>query len=297
LSLIAEGQRLTTTVWLPDAGQAPLLEGAIVHAVGMYLAHPDLNRNVAYLELKVQGPEHLSFLRWLGHDPRFDAPLSDAQALVAAAVGTPVHVAGKVDSYIPGRAIRIRDHDGVIELFTPQEKGLHQGAEIEAVGFARAGPVPQVDQAEWRLDGTSAAQDDRRELRLASQVLDTPPKLAAARQPVHLTGVVTWSSEDGERFFLQDQSGGVLVKPDPGALPGYVSGLQITVEGVTSMGDFAPEVRARRVVPGGTLSAPEAPLVTLEQAQSGSEQNRWVEMKGFVRAVEDRGNLAQLDLT
>ena len=301
LSLIAEGRRLNTTVCLNEAGRAPLLEGAVVHAVGMYLPHLDINNRLVNVELKVQGPENLQLLHWLGRDERFDGAAVPASDVARLGAGTPVHVSGKINSFAPGRLITIRDSSGLLELYTPQEKGLHLGAEIEAVGFRTGDPaLPGVEQAVWRMRDAAAAtakSPDRSTLRLAAQVLETSFEQAAAQQPVVLSGVATWSSEDGGTFFLQDPSGGIRVTMEPGGkFAGYVGGLGVTVSGVTSMGQYAPEVTAHAITVAATMSPPEAPQISLEQALTGAEQNRWVEMKGYVHAFEAKGPWVQLDL-
>ena len=53
-------------------------------------------------------------------------------------------------------------------------------------------------------------------------------------------------------------------------------------------GTFTPEVELRESVAIGPLGQPPARTITLEQALSGAEESRRVEMRGYVREGADR---------
>jgi two-component system, cell cycle sensor histidine kinase and response regulator CckA len=303
LSLIVEGHRLNTTLLLGESDQAPLLTGAIVHVLGMYLAHLDINKHLASIELRVQGAENVHALGWIYKDPRFDQPTTRIVDMQQVSPETWVHVAGRVDSFLPGRTVTIRDSTGLLELNTPQERGLHVGAEIDAIGYRSSrGGEASVDQALWRPLGSSAPSpsitSSRSTLNLAAQILELPLEKAAAQQSVQLSGVVTWGAEGDRSFFLQDRSGGLRVTVDPKVeFSGNPIGLGAEIRGVSAMGNFAPEVIATWVRLGTAMSPPEPQRISLEMAQTGASEGRWVEMEGYVRAVETTKLWTQLDLT
>jgi signal transduction histidine kinase/CheY-like chemotaxis protein len=302
LSIICEGHRIDTIVWLNEAGQAPLLTGAIVRAVGLYLPQVDINNRLVTLELRVQGTENLSVLGWLDKDPRFDAPTTRIADVAQAPAGARLHVAGRIDAFAPGRSATIRDATGLLELRTPQERGLHVGAEIDAVGYrSPEGGDIRLEQVLWRQHSgaaLTASDADRAVLNLAAQVLDLPAEKAVEQQPVSLSGVVTWGDETARFFFLQDRSGGVRVDVDPKSDFQTISaGLELAVTGVTAMGEYAPEVIYQHGRVGLSRSQPEPQRISLEQALTGANEAQWVEMEGYVRGVESASPWTQLDLT
>jgi two-component system cell cycle sensor histidine kinase/response regulator CckA len=301
LSLVVEGHALTTTIWLTAPGQAPLLSGAVVRALGIYLQRTDINKHLTGIEFKVQGVENLKIVGWLDIDPRFDTPKSMMADVAQMSAGAGVHVVGKVDSFSPGSRVTLRDDSGLLEIRTPQVSGLHVGAEIEAIGVRSADNVEvHLEQAVWRLRGApnEAAPVAKTELNLAIQVLELPTERAAARQPVKLTGVVTWGSNDTRFFFIQDRSGGVKVTVPPDVkFTGINAGLSAVVTGVTVMGEYAPEVMLQQVVVGVSMSAPEPQKISLEQARTGGSEALWVEMEGYVRSVESIDSFTRMDLT
>jgi signal transduction histidine kinase/CheY-like chemotaxis protein len=303
LSLISEGRRIETLVWLNEAGRAPLLSGAIVRAIGMYLPRVDINGRLVGMELRVQGTENLSILGWLDKDSRFDLPTTRIADVAKAPLHGWIHVSGRIDAFAAGRSATIRDGTGLLELRTPQERGLHVGAEIDAIGFLSADASDlHLDQVLWRPSSrgaaNAAAPAEKAVLKLAAQVLELSPERAAAQQPVELSGVVTWGADGARFFFLQDRSGGVRVIVDPKLeFSGAASGVAMVLTGVTAMGEFAPEVIYRKGTVGESVSQPEAQRISLEQALTGASEARWVEMVGYVRAVEDAAPWAQMDLT
>jgi len=302
LALISEGHLLDTFLWLSQSGQAPLLKGAWVRAVGTYIPRVDMNDRLVSISFLVQGAERLEILGMLDKDPRFDPPINRISDLARMPSGVRVHVAGKVDSFVPGRTVTILDETGLVELRTPQERGLHVGAEIEAIGYRSSEPgEAYVDQALWRPHDRTAppeAPQARVTLGLASQVLGLPLEKAAAGQPVKLSGVVTWGAEGYRSFYLQDRSGGVRVTFDPSVhFAGNPCNLAVEVSGVSTMGEFAPEVIAQQARFDTMMSPPEPQKLSLEEAQTGASEGRWVEMGGYVRAVETVKPWLQLDLT
>jgi signal transduction histidine kinase/ActR/RegA family two-component response regulator len=303
LSLISEGHRIDTLLWLNESGQAPLLTGAIVHAVGLYLPRVDINKRLVGLELLVQGTDNLSVRGWLDKDPQFDLPTIRIGDVPQALPGAKLHVAGRIDSFSPGQSATIRDESGLLELRTPQERGLHVGADIDAIGYRSADASdPHLDQVLWRPHSgaalSTAAPANNAVLNLAAQILELSPEKAAAQQPVKLSGVVTWGADGARFFFLQDRSGGIRVTAGPKVeFAGMPPGVSAVVTGVTAMGEYAPEVIFRDGSVGASMSQPEPPRISLEQALTGASENQWVEMEGYVRAEERAAPWTQLDLT
>jgi len=302
-SLVSEGYRLSTNVWLNQAGQAPLLAGSVVRVRGVYVGRVDIDNRLQTIDLNVQGVENITLVGLLEKDPRFTLRKQSVANLAGARPGSEVHVVGRIQSFTPGRNVTIQDDTGILELRTPQARDLHIGADIEAIGIvAGSGPDLHLDQALWvakdRSTAINAPPGPSAVIKLAAQVLGLPHETAAAQQPVQLTGVISWGSPDARFFFVQDRSGGVRVELGPKLMTSNLSaGLGVTLSGVSAMGIFAPEVVARRLDGWSAMSPPEPQRITLEQAQTGESEARWVEMEGYVRGVESAPPWTQLDLT
>ena len=70
----------------------------------------------------------------------------------------------------------------------------------------------------------------------------------------------------------------------------------VKVDGVATMGEFAPVITNAIVHQTGSMSLPDAPLIGLEDAMTGTEDGRWVQMRGYVRKATEGTNSIQLQL-
>lgn len=114
-------------------------------------------------------------------------------------------------------------------------------------------------------------------------VRNLAPTDSAKRLPVRLHAVVTYLF-DARAFFVQDQSAGIFVG-NGSETPSLSSGDFVTLEGVTSAGEFAPIVVPSKleILSHTHLPAPER--VTYEELITGREDSQWVEINGVVRAA------------
>jgi signal transduction histidine kinase/ActR/RegA family two-component response regulator len=111
---------------------------------------------------------------------------------------------------------------------------------------------------------------------------------------VRLRAVVTYYDPASTEFFVQDATGGIYVSL---AKPIHVtSGQQVEITGITSPGDFAPEVSQSdvRVLGPGVLPAPRK--VSIGEMASGHEDSQWVESEGVVHAATVDGQRLILDV-
>ncbi|MEO8353013.1 MAG: sensor histidine kinase, partial [Chthoniobacteraceae bacterium] len=111
---------------------------------------------------------------------------------------------------------------------------------------------------------------------------------------VRVQGVVTWTSNVPQLFFVQDATGGVAVTGpcDRQVRDEIKPGVIVDVQGVTAGGDAAPSITARpkslleiKVLGEGEM--PEPSRVTGAQLKTGAFSDEWVEVEGVVRAVEN----------
>ena len=205
----------------------------------------------------------------------------------------------------PGQSLTLRDDTGQLVIETVQPETLPRGARVEIVGR------PIREEFGWTLQdpifrraeaGAFPSSRGLQRLRLTEQVTRLTPEEADRHQAVSLRGLITWFDERAPFFYLQDASGGVRVRAPPGwrreVGAGYLRG-SIELSGVTLSGAHSTaEVELFELSNFmGSLGQPPARGITLEQALSGAEEFRRVEMRGYVRQVRTEGNWTRLELT
>ncbi len=284
----------------------PQLVGARIRFRCVYVATRDPSGSLQDIAGWTSRQDDIKVLSWLADDERFSLPRTPIDRLDQMSKQPWVRIAGELRAQEPGRSITVRDESGQVVIPTAQPEMLAQGSAVEVVG--RAVPADfgwTLQQPLFRRTGSLArpllalqgpGQAPLR-LRLAEQVLELPPDLAEKRFPVTLRGVVTWLDERAEFFYLQDASGGVRVRHPPRRVGGLSAGSQLSLSGVTTRGDYLPEVEMLEVAYLGTQALPPVRGVTLEQALSGAEDGQRVEMRGFVRHVTTENGWTRLDLT
>jgi PAS domain S-box-containing protein len=126
-------------------------------------------------------------------------------------------------------------------------------------------------------------------LQTAAQIRQLTPAQAARHYPVHLRGVVTFFDQNQFFRFIQDPTAGIyFYLPDRPLTPAPAlrAGEWVTLEGVTSPGEYAPIVTAQRIQVLGMGEYPAAKPVTFQDLVSGAEDSQFVELQGIVRSVQ-----------
>jgi signal transduction histidine kinase/ActR/RegA family two-component response regulator len=145
------------------------------------------------------------------------------------------------------------------------------------------------------LSGVLCAAPPRpRVLDSAAQIRNLPVEQAALGLAVKLRAVVTYYDPDSNEFFVQDATGGIYVSLEKTI--SVTSGQQVEITGITSPGDFAPEVAKAeaRVLGRGVL--PAAAKVSIDEMASGHEDSQWVESEGIVHGAAIDGQRLILDV-
>ncbi|MFZ5496727.1 MAG: ATP-binding protein [Verrucomicrobiota bacterium] len=304
--VLCEDRLINLRLQLSGTDPIPQLLGARIRARCVYVATRDPAGNLQQIDAWTSRRGDLELLGWLADDERFKLPRTTIEQLAAAAEQPWVRVVGEVRAQDPGKSLTLRDETGQIVIKTAQPDIMPEGVAVEIVGrpapaefgvtlveaiFRQTGPL-----ARSLLTVQSPGQAPLR-LRLAEQVLELPPDLAEKRYPVTLRGVVTWSDERAEFFYLQDASGGVRIRRPAGRGASLPVGSSLVLNGVTVRGSYLPEVELLEATYLGTQALPPVRGVTLEQALSGAEEGQRVEMRGFVRQVSEEQGWTRLDLT
>ncbi|HEX5484084.1 MAG TPA: PAS domain S-box protein, partial [Terriglobia bacterium] len=124
-----------------------------------------------------------------------------------------------------------------------------------------------------------------------SQIRSLNPQQAALAYPVRLQAVVTYYGGPGWEVFVQDATGGIYVDIKDGA-PQIHAGDLVEVTGVTSPGDFAPEVIHPAFHVLGKAPLPSAQEIPIERLLTGSKDSQWVKVEGIVHSSQsDRGGI------
>ncbi|HLP25183.1 MAG TPA: hypothetical protein VK477_05875, partial [Acidobacteriota bacterium] len=301
--LLSEGWLVNARLLLQPGEPVPQLDSTRVRVRGVYVGTKDPSGNLQRIDVWIPSRQHIETLGSLHNDPRFSLPRTPIGSLGQADPKAWLHVAGKVVQQDPGQSLVVRDDTGQLIIRTPQLGKLSPGDDVNVVGRRAGGGL------EWTLSEPVFRSFVRpvplrrvgvvggpAKMRLAAQVLELRPEEAAQRLPAEINGVVSWAHPRAGFFFLADTSGGLCVRLAAGVTPPAV-GEGVVVHGTTRAGAFAPELAVETVMPVGGLSVPAPRSVTLEQALTGAEEARWVELRGFLRGVEPDGSWLRLDFT
>ena len=293
LNLVADNTYLTAWVHLDDPTQpVPDLQGKLVRIRGIYSPTLDPLGKLALLVLWTPGLSQVETIGSLADDPRFSLPVSSSKDLTGADPKALVRVAGVVRSQQSGEAVTIWDDLGQIRVLTKQRQPVHLGDWIEAIGYPKIEGYDRLLQSGlFRLAekpdleaNTNAANGAR--LHLADQVRSLGLESLASQPAVSLEGEVTWADAQTGFIFIQDSSGGIRVQQNRLASGRRIqTGMLLDVDGVAAMGEYAPLVTNAVAHPAGTLDTPVAPLISLEQALTGTEDGHWIQLRGYVRAA------------
>lgn len=118
----------------------------------------------------------------------------------------------------------------------------------------------------------------------AEQVRNLKPEEGARGYPVRLRAVVTYYRFSDRDFFVQDDTAGIWVDTQ-GADFSLRPGQLIDLEGTSSAGDFASEIRAQHVQVLGETPLPTPLKASGEELISGKLDSQWIEAEGVVRSA------------
>jgi signal transduction histidine kinase/DNA-binding response OmpR family regulator len=103
-------------------------------------------------------------------------------------------------------------------------------------------------------------------------------------RPVQFEGVVAHVPAGTRSAYVLDETGGILVN-GLDEQRRFVPGTRVRIEGVTTVGAFAPEVNAVAIAILGAGRLPAARPLDFKEVFSGREQHQWVSISGVGRRV------------
>jgi PAS domain S-box-containing protein len=131
-----------------------------------------------------------------------------------------------------------------------------------------------------------------------AQVRELASAMAEKGIPVNLQATVTLNlaMPSWGMMFIHDDSGDIFVNPGTNS-PSIIEGDRISVQGVTTAGDFAPIITASQITRIGAGQRPPPIPTTVGQLQVGNLDCKYVELTGWVRNTRIESRLGRLDLS
>ncbi|HEY3755031.1 MAG TPA: ATP-binding protein [Opitutaceae bacterium] len=314
-NVLTHDRLITVHVLFRERETMPELVGDAIGLDGVYVPTLDPTGRAQSLVIWTPSIDLVKVNGSATADTHFSLPITPIDELGSVPLEQWVHIAGRVQARVPGRSVTLRDEQGQTTIQTEDPETYKEGDYLEAVGRRSGlGVRLGLEDVFFRHDvnptrvthATLPADAARVRFRLAEQVMSMRPEQATQGLRVALTGVVTWSDKRHRLFYFADSSGGIEVHMPPSrnfpAGRGYFlevpdPGEMVLVYGKSAYGAFAPEVDATAITDRGVSVPPTPETVTLDQAMTGGEEARWVQISGYVRQVEADGDGMRLDLT
>ena len=301
LSMVVDGRAALATVLVEEGEAIPDYTGQIVELSGLIFSRKAADGTIGSADLWVGGLGAIRPLQALVRDPRFEGEAVGGAQLRTAPEGERVLVRGELRMADSGRSIVVWDESNQILVLSAQTTAVQPGEAVEAIGrLRRRGPEIVLEEGLWRRQeaAPAPAEGARLKLRRIAQVLELGLDEARRGHRVELWGVVTWSDPDTPYFYIQDSTRGVCVRsPGPWTSRPPLLGTSVRVTGRTGAGDFAPLVEFENYATEGSMQLPEPRPITLDQVQSGAEEARRIELRGYLREVRADGPWTELLLT
>lgn len=278
------------------------LAGKIIRLRGVYSPTLGSGGRLEELTLWTPGMEQIRVVGALADDPRFSLPLVAADRFEEAETNRVVRVAGVVHGQKPGETVTIWDGTGQIRILAKQRQPVRLGDAIQAIGYPETDGVNHILRKglfcmDTHSNSPAAGPEEKRVLPLAEEVRALDQERLERHPPVRLQGVVTCLDNETNYVFVQDSSGGLRVRETRLESGERIqAGMLVTVEGTVGMGEFAPVVSNAKVRKGGEMALPDAPLITFEEALTGTEDGNWIQLRGYLRQVTKTAGKLELQL-
>ena len=281
--------------------------GDFVRLKCVYSPQFDINGKISDLSLFLPQLGDVQVVGSIGTDRRFNAPItSTGDIREETPTNDLIHVEGTVYSHEPGKGLTLWDDTEQVMVQSMQTQPLRFGDHVEAIGYAYVagvqrclrGGLYRLSVATNREAPALISGSERSPLRLAERIRDMNREDVKRNFRANIRGIVTWAHPETRFAYVQDASGGIRVAdPKWGEQEARKSGTIVTVRGEVCAGDFVPVITNAIISRVGFWNLEEGPFVTLEQALTGVEDGRWVQMRGFVRQVIQLNGLVRFNLT
>ncbi|MBE2214516.1 MAG: response regulator [Opitutaceae bacterium] len=295
LAMIVDGYAVTARYQTRETDRFVGYRGQIVSLDGILAGERSSDRNFRG-SLWVGRLATITPETTLVGDSRFNIPPSLIGSLAELPSDKPVRLIGTIRRVVPERSVIIEDESGQITILTAQKMPGALNTQVEVWGYpARDGTQVLLTRPLFReLTNPERVRPAlgnavRLTYRRAEDLLNLDDAAAAEGRAAKLVGVVTWSSPHALRLFIRDASAGIEVIRPVGTLDGELAppspGAVVVVEGRTVDDGAARAVTAESIVLQSNQILDDPPLMTVEQAWSGSEDAQRIKLAGYVRSV------------
>ena len=192
---------------------------------------------------------------------------------------------GQVAAEEAGRGLRFTDPTGEVTVLLAPGEAAYLGPEAVVIGFPTLNSGALVVEDALVRPGAAPRPGKLRLLTTAAQVHALSAQEAAAGYPLRLRVTVTYYDPVQWPMFVQDRSDGIFVDLRGSPRRFLKSGEEILIDGASEAGDFAPVVRASRIVRLGPASPPPPETPGIDGLLSGRYDSRWVEAEGVVQSI------------
>jgi signal transduction histidine kinase len=295
-------QMLTSVTNLP----LPFKEGDYIRLKAVYVPAFNRDNQLEDFNLWVAKREDIVVTGSLAGDPRFAIPITPSEKI---ADGLPdnrlIRVQGVVRSHDPGKWLTIWDDTGQVSAKSSQTSTLQPGDKVDVLGYPYVTGIQLcLRDAVFRVVAKAPLSDlpvpsapAIEPIRLAARIQNLSHSEAEHHPTVSLRGVLLWSHPDSSFIYVEDGSGGVRVVNPVMQETNMAPGSIVTVRGEVALGDYVPIVTNAVVSRVGWRGFDLPRPMSLEQALIGADEGRWVQMRGYVRAVSPVGRLTRLTLS
>jgi len=255
---------------------------------GLLAIRKQADGQISKIELYGEGSPHYEVLNDVSNDPRFQRERTPVDQVKNLPANQLVKISGILNASERGSYITVRDETGQIKINTHQSRAVRMGDPVDAIGYPHGGADAELTDGFFRVTGpNSETLSSSSTLRLVEQALNLPPEKAAQGLPFIINGIITWVDPVKNYIYVRDSSGGIRVELRPGIqASAFAVPHSVEIEGNTAVGAFTPVLHATRVTMRKWTEVPVARPISYEQAISGIEAGQWVQMQGYLRAVE-----------
>jgi len=296
-------QSVIANVFLEDSDPIPNFDKMFVELDGVVVVTANSAGNTTQIAMWMASLKSVRASGTLRSEKTFQNPLVPIESLREIPADKLVRVAGTVHAHVPGEPLVLRDESGQVYVETAQQTAVREGETVEAVGYpVLRGTSWTLERAWYRSSAANSAnaavdnQEGLPRLRLADQVVSLSPEEASKHYAVSITGAVTWSNPASKFFFVSDSSGSVRVNCDAKGAPVPPMQEFVKLTGTSIAGSYSTEVSAETIQRVGPAGLPDPAAVSLEQAMTGVQENSWVSLEGFIRAIKQDGPWAEMNV-
>ncbi len=286
------GQRATVHIFNASGIQSQAIIDTRVHVRGALQLEFDNIDEVSVPVVWMPNPDELSVVKVAPKQPAF---IASVRALVTEPrwleEGHRVRIQGTVIRAENSRTVLIENSGLIVPIHVERATEFLPEQIIEAVGWPTMrrfniaiehAQARTIEAGEWvpapAVQGLPAMTTIAAIRKLSAQE-------AARAYPVHVTAIISAVHYRREFFFVQSEDQGIFVDATGQSITALRPGLQITIDGLTAPGGFAPVITHPRVQILGAAELPTPQAVDPETAPTGTYDSEWVQVEGIVRPI------------